>query len=478
MYKYKKTGSLLWAIMLTCCTSACVTSKYKTPALDLPDTYRTDSASVDSNLSDSGIATIPYHDFFTDTILLKLIDSSVTRNYNLQIALKQIAYAQQAFKQAKWGNVPTVSLTAGQASITRSSDNSLNGLTTTTFLGQSYIEDYNSNFSISWEADIWGKIKSRKDAALASYLQSKEAVKAVKTKLVSDVTQGYYNLLMLDAQLDITKKSISLFDSSIRVTTFLRDAGNVTTLAVDQLEAAKEQAIASLPLLEQQLLAQENALSFLTGQNPQKIERTATLSSMQLHAQLPVGIPVNMVSQRPDIRESEMTLMQAHAMVNVARASLYPTLSISGQGGVNAFEASNWFKIPGSLFGLASGSLVQPILQNKRLQTQYQQSKIAREQAELQFKQSVLSALIEVSNALSQIDKLKNQELHISKQVAFLEQAVKNSGLLYNNGDATYLDVLTAQINKLQADLNLASLQRQRLSAEVILYQSLGGGWK
>ena len=478
MHTYKRAGSCLWVITLTCCISACVTRKYKTPVLNVPDTYRTDSTAAAGNLSDSGIATIPYRSFFSDPLLLKLIDSSLTRNYNLQIAMKQIEYAAQAFKQAKWGNVPTVNLTAGQASITRSSDNSLNGLTTTMFLGQSYVADYNSNFSVSWEADIWGKIKSRKDASLAGYLQSKEAAKAVQTKLVSDVAQGYYNLLMLDAQLGVTKKSISLFDSSITITTFLRDAGNVTTLAIEQLEAAREQAIASLPLLEQQLIAQENALSFLTGQNPGKIERSTMLSSLKLHDQLPAGIPVNMVSQRPDIRQSEMMLMQAHAMVNVARASLYPSLSITGQGGLNAFEASNWFSIPGSLFGVGAGSLVQPVLQNRRLKTQYEQSKIAREQSELQFKQSVLSALTEVSNALVQIDKLRDQELHTAKRVTILEQAVKNSGLLYDNGDVSYLDVLTAQSNKLQAELNLASVQRQRLSAEVILYQALGGGWK
>lgn len=475
MYKYKRSVLFLCAMVLTAAVNSCVTRKYQSPALDLPAAFRTDST---GSVSDSGIATISYHAFFSDPVLLQLIDSGITRNYNLQVAIKQIDYAAQAFKQAKWNNVPTLSLTAGQASISRPSDNSLNGLTASQFLGQSYIADYTTGLNISWEADIWGKIKSRKDAALADYLGSQEAAKAVQTKLVSDIAQGYYNLLMLDTQLEVTRKSIALYDSSIAVTTMLRDAGNVTTLAIQQLEASREQAAATLPQLEQQLVAQENALSVLTGKNPGKIGRTGGISSLSLHEKLSAGIPANLVSRRPDIRQSEMTLMQAHAMMNVSRASMYPSLTITGQGGLNAFDAGNWFKIPGSLFATGAGSLVQPILQNKRLKTQYEQSKISREQAELQFKQSVLTALGEVSNSLSQIVKLKEQEQHTSRQVMVLEQAVKNSSLLYDTGDASYLEVLTAQNNKLQADLSLAGLQRQRLSAEVVLYQALGGGWQ
>ncbi len=479
--------------------AACVTRKYEAPSLDVPTAFRSSAdssssdrssadrssanrSSVDSNIaaniSDSGIASIPYHTFFTDPVLLKLIDSGIKRNYDLQIAIRQIDIARQTFQQAQWGNIPTVSLTAGQASITRSSDNSLNGLLAQQFTGKSYLMDYSSNVGISWEADIWGKIKSRKDAALASYLGSREAARAVQTKLVSDIAQGYYNLLMLDAQENITIRSIALYDSSISMSTLLRNAGDVTSLAVEQEEAAREAAAALLPQLHLQITIQENALSELTGRNAGKIERSASLTSMQLHESLPTGIPVNMISKRPDIRQAEQALLQAHALMNVSRASLYPNLSISAQGGLNSYQFSNWFTIPGSLFGLASGSLIQPILQGRQLKTKYEQSKTAREQAELQFKQTILSALEEVSNALVTIDELHKQEDHTARQTIILAQAVANARLLFQSGQAGYLDVLTAQNSRLQADLSLAALQRQRLSSEVLLYQALGGGWQ
>jgi len=478
MHTYKITCVLGIAVITF--FESCAVRKYEAPQVDIPESFRTiaDSSAGADITADSGIATIPYQEFFTDTTLVSLIDSGVARNLDLQIAIKQIEYAGQALTQAKWGNVPTVNLTVGQASITRSSDNSLNGALAGQFLGKSYVTDYSSALGISWEADIWGKIKSRKDAALAGFLQSQEAAKAVRTRLVSNIAQGYYNLLMLDEQLEVTRRSIALLDTSIRVTTFLRDAGNVSTLAVQQLEASREQAIALLPQLQQQLLVQENSLSILTGRVPGRINRTIHIANVNLHETLAAGIPANMVSERPDIRKAELAIRQSHAMVNTARASMYPGLNITAQGGLNSVEASDWFKVPGSLFGIAAGSLIQPILQNKRLKTQYEQSKISLEQSALQFKQSVLGALGEVSNALSQIEKLSEQEEHTSRQVDILGGAVKNSMVLFDNGGATYLEVLTAQNNKLQAELTLAGLQRERLSAEVLLYQSLGGGWK
>ena len=478
-----RTIKILLFVTFTGFMTSCVTTKYQAPATNIPADYRSgiDTSEYEkqsNNHSDPGIASIPYKKFFTDPLLLRLIDSGIAKNYNLQIALKQIDIAAEGMKQAKWGYAPTVGLTAGQASITRSSDNSMNGMMASQFLGKSYILDYTSNVNISWQADIWGKIKSRKEAALASYLQTREAEHAIQTRLVSDIAQGYYNLLMLDAQIAITNKSIALYDSSINMTKLLRDAGNVTSLAVQQQEAAKEQALASLPQLRQQLAIQENALSILTGQNPGKIERTNSLQVVQLHDALPVGFPANIVSNRPDIRQAEQSLMQAHALMNVSRASMYPNLSITAQGGLNSFEFNNWFNIPGSLFGMVAGAITQPILQGRQLKTQYEQSKLAREQSELNFKQTILAALGEVSNALIAIDELEKQESHTARQSAILEQTIGDSRLLFLSGQAGYLEILTAQNSKLQSDLALAGLQRQRLNAEVLLYQAVGGGWQ
>ncbi|ANI90704.1 hypothetical protein A9P82_09300 [Arachidicoccus ginsenosidimutans] len=459
---------------------SCATRHYERPSLDMPDNYRsTDSISTDYiAMNDSGIATVPYKSFFDNKELVTLIDSGIARNYDLQTAIKQIAYSQEALKQAKLGNIPTVSFTAANASITRSSDNSLNGSLASQFLGKSYVTDYTSYLGISWEADIWGKIKNRKSAALAAYLQTEEAKKAVQTQLVASIAQGYYNLLLLDEQQRITENSIRLYDSTIQMTKVLQESGSVNELAVQQQEAAREAAKATLPQIEQQIAVQENALKVLTGDNPGKISRGNSLEMLHPADALSTGYPANIVSNRPDVKQAELGIVQALGLENVAHASMYPSLNISAQGGLDAVDFKNWFNIPGSLFGAALGGITAPVFQGRQLKTQYRQAKISTDIAELQFKKSVQTALQEVSNALVETDKLKSRETYLQNQVTLLTGAVANARLLFANGQSNYLDVLTAQGNLLQARLTLAAVKSQRLDADVTLYQALGGGWK
>lgn len=479
MNSRKYLGHLGMVLVISLSAACGIHRKYEQPAIGLSGSFRgqevTDAA---QGRQDNSIAAIPYRDFFSDPGLLALIEAGIGNNNDLQIAIRQIDYASQSLKQAKLGNIPTVNLTLGNANITRPSGNSLNGLMFSEFFGQSYVWDFTSSLDVSWEADIWGKIRNRKEAALASYLQSFEAAKAVRTRLVSDIAHGYYNLLMLDVQMDITDKGIALFDSTITMTEVQRDMGLTTTLAVQQQQAARDQAKASLPVIRQAIAAQENALSILTGKMPGEIKRGVRLTALRVPDELPTGIPASMLGLRPDIRQNEFALRQAIALENVASANLYPSLRISAQGGLNSFHASDWFRIPGSLFGIVAGSLAQPILNGRQLRTARNQAVIAAEQAELQFKQSVLNAAAEVSNTLVEIEGLKEQEEATNHQVETLAQAVDNSVLLFNSDMATYLEVLTAQSNKLQAELSLADIQRQRLGAAVTLYRALGGGWE
>lgn len=465
--------SFLWLMM------ACnVTRNYQQPSSEHLSSPFRGQETASANTVDSSIATIPYQTFFKDVTLVDLINEGIIHNYDIAIALKQVESAEQSLLQAKWGNLPTANFTVANGTINRPSNNSLNGLTANSFLGQRYIGDYSNAVSFSWEADIWGKIKERKGAALANYLQTQEAVKAVKTKLVAGIATNYYSLLMLDAQLAFTKKSIALFDSTIYITKLQQNAGQITALAIQQQEAAREQALASIPFLEQQIGLYENAISILTGKNPTQINRSEKLSELIVPDQLATGIPANLVSNRADVKQKELIIRQSVALENVAHTSMYPSLNITAQGGLDAFKASNWFNIPGSLFGIIAGSVTQPLLQGRQLKTRYEQAKISTEQAELQFKQSVLVAVGEVSDALIQLQKLKEQETLTLKQIETLHKAVGNSNLLFKSGMATYIEVLSAQGNKLQAELNLASIQRQHLNAMAGLYKALGGGWQ
>ncbi|MFL9831803.1 TolC family protein [Flavobacterium sp. ST-87] len=456
---------------------SCSVQKYEQPEVDLPDTFRNDDTSVQKD-SASNIALINYKEFFKDPVLVNLIDQAVQNNYDMQIALKQIEFASLGYKQSKWANVPTVNATVAAANISRPSDNSLNGLSLGQFLGQKYIEDYSTSVNISWEADIWGKIKGAKEEVLADYLKTQEAAKAVKTRLVSEVVTGYYNLLMLDKQLEITQNNLTFADSTLTILNKQQELGMITSLAVQQQEITKDQILKNIPVIEGAINVQENALSILTGSLPDQIERNLRLDKVIVPEALSTGYPSQILSFRPDVKSRELDFRRSIASIHVAKTSMYPSLNITAQGGINSFKASNWFELPGSLFGVAAGSLLQPILNGKQLKTRYEQSKISSEQAELNFKQSVLTAVAEVSDAMVQIQKLEQQQKIAEGLVERSKTIVTNSVTLYKYNEANYLDVIIAQTNKLKSELDLAAIKTQKLNAITMLYRSLGGGWQ
>jgi multidrug efflux system outer membrane protein len=467
--------NILYSAAFLLLLSACNVSKdIQTPKPALPDTFRNAAATTDS----SSVGDMQWKTFFADATLQNLIDSAILRNYDMQIAVKNIEASQLLFKQVKWNNVPQVDLNVS-ANSSRPSDNSLDGLSLAQYdIGTKHIENYQADISLSWEADIWGKIRSQSKLAFANYLQTQEAKKLIQTNIVASVSQGYYNLLMLDAQLNIAKSNVRLNDSTLRIIRLQYDAGQVTSLAVQQAQAQQQTAAELIPQFEQNIAIQENALSILAGTLPAKITLSTTLDQITLPTNLSTGIPSTMVSRRPDVQSAELALTIANANVGINKASMYPALRITADGGVNSFKASNWFNIPSSLFGIVAGSVVQPLLDHKELKTQYDVAQVNREKAVLQFRQTVLNAVGDVSDALVKIEKLKAQEAIEADRVATLTHATSNASLLFKNGMADYLEVITAQSNVLQSQLQLATIKRDELSAVSELYQSLGGGWR
>jgi len=460
------------AIALLLGLGACKVSKdVATPTPDVPGQFR-NSATTDT----TSIASVPWKSFFGDPVLQQLIDSAIARNYDMQVALKNIQSARLVLGQSKLGYWPDLNFNATY-SRNRPADNSLNGQFAPAIVGHKYLEDYNVNVGLSWELPIWGKIQNQQSKALAQYLQSAEAQKALQTNIVEGVADGYYNLLMLDAQLNIAKANLALNDSTLAIIRLQYNSGDVTALGVQQAEAQEQSAAELIPQLEQGILLQENALSILTGTLPRSIARSTTLEAVPVRDTLSAGVPAELVSRRPDVRSSELALTVANANVGITKANLYPSLTITAQGGLNSFRASNWFNIPGSLFGVVGGGLTQPIFQRKQLKTQYDLAVVDREKTVIQFRQSVLIAVGEVSDALAKIQKLKEQQVVAARRVATLRQAITNANMLFRNGLANYLEVITAQSNVLQSELELASIKKGQLTAEVELYRSLGGGW-
>jgi multidrug efflux system outer membrane protein len=470
MIKIKQVFSFI--LLLLVFTACRVSKDAAKPAPPLPVSFR-NSSNADTN----SIADTKWKSFFTDAALQKLIGSAIAKNYDMQLAVQNIEAARLLLRQTKWSYLPDAGLQV-MASSNRPSDNSLNGLSAKQFLGTTHVEDYSANIAFSWEADIWGKIRNQRAAALAAYLQTEEARKAIQTNIVAGVSEGYYNLLMLDAQIQVAQKNIALNDSTLRIIQLQYNAGQVTSLAVQQAQAQQLTAAALLPQLEKEITIQENALSILAGELPHEIRRNTTLNQVIIPDSLSAGIPANLVSRRPDVRSYELALTRANAQVGIAKANMYPTLSITASGGVNAFKATNWFNIPAALFGIVAGGITQPLLQKKQLRTAYQLAGVEREKAVIQFRQSVLSAVGEVSDALVRIDKLQHERSITAKRVSTLQQAIGTSGMLFSSGMANYLEVITAQSNLLQSELELAAITREQLGAKVELYRSLGGGWK
>lgn len=461
--------TFIFAVIIVSCKSKVA---YTEPDLQLPEEFRF-TATADT----ASVANLEWKEFFKDPTLQGLIEKGINHNYDLQIALKQVESSNEKLKQAKFLQYPEVDFSvAGQ--ITRPSENSFTGQSLKIFGFKSYLEDYNAAFNLSWEADIWGKIKNQKDVARMQYLQTYEGTKAIQTQVVAAIAQGYYNLLMLDKQLTIAKSNLELTTNTVSITEKMWQSGDATSLGVQQATAQKESTELLISQLEQNIAIQENALSILVGEAPNKVSRTIEMSDTSLPQELSAGLPAKMVSRRPDVRQQELVLLESNALVGIAQANMYPSLKITANGGINSFRFDNWFQIPASLFGSVLGGITQPLFKKRQLKTDLNVAKIQREKNVLAFRQSVLNAMGEVSDALVSNESLKVQEEKATKQANTLKDGIKSAQMLYKGGMVNYLEVITAQGNSLQAELNLASVKRQRLSSIVDLYRALGGGWK
>src|SRR5690606_37706715 len=340
-----------------------------------------------------------------------------------------------------------------------------------------YTPQNSSGLSLSWELDIWGKIRRQNESAAANYLQTQEARKLIQTQLVAEIAQGYYNLLMLDAQLEVARRNLQLTDSTLRIIQLQYDAGKTTSLAIQQTKSQRLSAQSLIPQLEREVAIQENSLHALAGQMPDSIARTGQLEDF-LENSVFAGVPLYMVTNRPDVRASELALRAANAEVGVAQAYRYPSLTISAEAGVNSMLPSNWVSVPGSLFGDLIGSITQPIFNRRKLKTDFEVAKLERDKTELDFQEDVLTAINEITNSLITLEKLREEHDITVERVEVARLGIKQSDLLFKAGRASYLEIINAQQTAIESELELVSLKQQLLLARVDLYRALGGGWQ
>ncbi|GAA3775858.1 TolC family protein [Corallibacter vietnamensis] len=458
-------GALVLMLALTL-QSCFVAKDYTRPELEETEhLYRTDNLPQDS----ISLADVSWKDMFKDQYLAQYIEEGLQNNLDIRVAIQQIAIANAYMKQGKAGYLPTLTGTA-QATHQELSENSQFG----GFF--SSVDQYELSGSLSWEADIWGKIRSNKRAGEASYLQTVAAHKAVKTELISAIASTYYQLLALDEQLEITERTIATRDSSVFTIKALKDAGNVTQVAVDQYIAQFNNAKALKVDLQAAIFRTENTLNFLLGRPAEPIERSK-LTEQQLDENITLGVPATLLRNRPDVIASEYNLINAFELTNVAKSNFYPSLTLTASGGFQSLELDKLFNA-NSLFATVIGGLTQPIFNQRKIKTQHEVAKAQQEQALLNFKKTLLTAGNEVSNALYVYNAETEKFEYRKNEVEALRQAEANSEELLQNGLANYLDLLTARESALNAELNVIDNKLQQLLSVVTLYEALGGGWK
>jgi len=419
------------------------------------DAHSTDSVSM---------AAVPWKEMFSDTLLQKLIQEGIDNNLDLKIAMSRIKEAQANYQQGKAALYPALTLNANFP-LSYSGN-----LVSPSALFQLY-------GSASWEVDLWGKLKSSKKASMAALLQSEAYKRAVQTQLVSDIATNYTTLLALDAQLEVTLKTVENRALDVEIMKKLKESDVVTGAAVVQSEANRYSVEVTIPDLRQNIRAIENALSILLGRSPGSITR-GSLTNQHAWTNLQTGVPAQLLSNRPDVMVAEYQLHYYFELTKAARTYFYPSLTITAQGGWANGSVSQLFSAS-SLFGNVVGGLIQPVFNHGLNKQRLSVAKAQEEESLDTFKKTLLNASQEVANALYNYqvatDKIKIRE----QQISFLQKSVEyTKELLKYSANTNYTDVLTSEQSLLAAQLNSVSDQVQQLQAVISLYRSLGGGWR
>ncbi|HKE12553.1 MAG TPA: efflux transporter outer membrane subunit [Myxococcota bacterium] len=439
---------------------------YERPAVSAPPEYRGMMGPQDP----ASLADLPWWGVFGDPVLQRLIQEALKSNYDLQTAIARIEESRALVGVAASQFYPQIGY---QAEASRQKE----------FIPPIFPPGPNAPFNaflgalnVTWEFDVWGRIRRSTEAARANLLASEEARRGVMLTLVSDVATAYFQLIELDRELEITRESAETYTDTLELFTRRYVGGTDTKLSVSRAEAALDASAAEIAALRRLIVQQENALSVLLGTHPEAIPRGTTLVE-QTMPEMPPGLPSDLLERRPDILGAEESMISANAQIGVAIANFFPTFGLSALYGGESGTIGNVFKQGFSVWNVV-GNASGPIFQGGRLYEQYEEQKAFWDETISQYQSLIVQAFREVSDALVAESELVGERAAREKQVIALKEAVELSLLRYRGGRASYLDVLDAEQNLYPAEVALAQTQRDQLSAVVTLYKALGGGWK
>ena len=445
--------ALVPLLSLTGCT---VGPKYKRPILQPPATFYTEDQARQISTAD-----LAWWQLFKDPVLQGLIREALANNYDLQLAVARVDEERALLGVSRSQYFPQVGY-----------DVNISGQQSPTIRNHTY---YGYNFSTFWEIDLFGRIRKLNEAQRAVYFSSEEARRDVRLLVMSEVAQGYFQLRALDAQLEISHRTIKSYQDTLEIFQHRMEGGYASGLETSRAQAALSNVAATIPDLERQIVAQENALALLLGRNPGSIARGTALAEQYDPPDVPAGLPASLLERRPDLREAEQNLIFANANVGVAKANFFPTISLSGLFGGISPQLSE-LTGTGKAWSLA-GDLAGPIFTGGRLKNQYYASLAQLHQAKISFEKAVTRAFGEVSTSLSAHQLLAKAYREQIVSVEAYRESVRLSTIRYDSGFSSYLDIIDAQIQMYPAEIATVTYDLGRKLALVDVYRALGGGW-
>ena len=446
--------ALVLGAMMTVTLSSCsLYKKYERADMHFVDSlYRRMNVRPTDTVS---TASVSWDKIFTDPVLQEWIRLGLEHNTDMNVAELKVQESQAYLLAARRALLPGVSFSAS---------------------GGGFPGSFNTQISAAWDTDIFGALRNSKRKAEAALAQTEAYKHAVQTNLVATIANSYYMLLMLDEQLKISRRTLNTWEENIRAMEALKRGGKTNEAAVLQAKANKLSVEASILTLEKEILAVENSFCALLGTVPMAIHR-GNLEEQELPERLCAGVPAELLSRRPDVRQAEMTLAQCFYDTNIARAAFYPSLSLSGALGWTTGKGGAIVLDPGSIITNLIGSIAQPIFNRGAIKAKKAAAEAKYRQALHEFRQSLLDAGVEVNNAITLWETAKKRVEIDKKQIVNLQAAVWNTQLLMKHGNASYLEVLTAQKNLLQVELGEVSDRYDEFQSVVNLYHALGGGY-
>lgn len=447
-----------------------------TPSTSIPGYFGESKDTINSSV-------ISWRTFFKDPYLVELIDTAIKNNQELKITLQEIEMAKNDIMARKGALLPMVELGAGTGveKVGRYTSQGAGDASTEITPGvevPDVLPDMRIAANARWEIDIWKKLRNAKQAAVNRFLSSVEGKNFVITNLVAEVAGSYYELLALDSQLEIIRKNIDLQKKSLDIVKIQKESARATELAVQKFQAEVLSSQSMEFDILQKIKETENRINFLLARYPQEIKRDKREFTELLPEMVKTGIPSQLLTNRPDIKQAEYELAAAKLDVKVARAEFFPSLNISAAFGLQAFKPSYLYTLPESMLFSVAGDLAGPLINKNAIKAEFYNASARQLQSMYQYERTILNAYIEVFNQLSRINNLGKTYDFRLQQVNALNRSIEIANDLYISAKADYLEVLTTQRDALESKLELIEIKKDQMVAGVNIYKQLGGGWR